>query len=431
MLGLQSLLLDEHETPTVEFLVESDILAICDELVSMKDWLENNAHVRWPDTPVGDARTHRIQESSSDSVCSGCGKPWMNWQGPSSDTACAVCGMCPRCYLSNDCNGQAQHKASPISHISASSNPESVENLLDGSAETSWVSDGARDEHWIQLHMLPGSIIKRLVLSAPFKDSFAPSNIVMLAGQTLDTLQMINRVDCRTSRSEGDQVVLLENMKNSYAIVHIRIHAVGINCRLQGIHVQAAQPNLVGSGAVQVCQNAMTFADSLFLQSSSGAMQLSTAVLDLVSLHMHHLVSVTSTHDQRRLLGLVQAVATSQHWKARFCSRPWLSLLLELLSCRALPLTNRVQVARVLQLILPNHPLPSESNGLCAASTVNSLFAALAQALQPSSSASAFSPSSTRASSSLSLVRQRDSFVTPLVKLLRTLSASRLVLSGS
>ncbi|KAE8609931.1 hypothetical protein XENTR_v10011949 [Xenopus tropicalis] len=136
-----------------------------------------------------------------------------------------------------------------VESISVSS--ATVENnlscLTDGYHDTYWESDGSHGEHWIQLHMKEGTIVKRLLITVDSTDeSYMPKGIVVYGGER-DALKKINEVSLDENLI-GD-VCILEDMTTHLPIIEIKITQCldeGIDVRIRGLKIKSSKRRDLG-----------------------------------------------------------------------------------------------------------------------------------------------------------------------------------------
>nr|KAG5697406.1 hypothetical protein BaRGS_008832 [Batillaria attramentaria] len=122
-------------------------------------------------------------------------------------------------------------------------------NLTDGDPDTYWESDGSQGQHWIQLRMKKGTVIKKLcIVLDGSDDNYLPSRILVQGGEQ-DNLKILNTIHIDWTISDTQDVVMLENMTEHYPIIMIRIKecmAGGIDTRIRGIKLQSTEERSLG-----------------------------------------------------------------------------------------------------------------------------------------------------------------------------------------
>ncbi|XP_046562104.1 E3 ubiquitin-protein ligase HECTD3-like [Haliotis rubra] len=122
-------------------------------------------------------------------------------------------------------------------------------NLTDGDADTFWESDGNQGQHWIQLRMKKGTIIKKLSITVDGSDdNYLPSRLVIQGGEQ-DNLKILNTVTIENTVSDQQDVALLGTMTEHYPIVMIRIKECktgGIDTRIRSIKLVSTEERSLG-----------------------------------------------------------------------------------------------------------------------------------------------------------------------------------------
>ncbi|KAL5022299.1 hypothetical protein ScPMuIL_001454 [Solemya velum] len=122
-------------------------------------------------------------------------------------------------------------------------------SLTDGDPDTYWESDGSQGQHWIQLRMKKGTVIKKLHLIVDGSDdNYLPSRIVIQGGEQ-DNLKMLNTVSLDWDVSDTEELLLLEHISEHYPIIMIKIKeckAGGIDCRIRGIKITSTEERSLG-----------------------------------------------------------------------------------------------------------------------------------------------------------------------------------------
>lgn len=121
--------------------------------------------------------------------------------------------------------------------------------LTDGDTDTYWESDGTQGQHWIQLRMKKGTIVKKLSVTVDSSDdNYLPSKIVIQGGET-DNLRTLNTVNRDWEVAEAGEIVLLENMTEHYPVITIRIKdckAGGIDTRIRDLKISSTEERELG-----------------------------------------------------------------------------------------------------------------------------------------------------------------------------------------
>ncbi|XP_025109253.1 E3 ubiquitin-protein ligase HECTD3-like isoform X2 [Pomacea canaliculata] len=121
-------------------------------------------------------------------------------------------------------------------------------NLTDGDPDTYWESDGSQGQHWIQLRMKKGTVIKKLCITLDGSDdNYLPSRLVVQGGEQ-ENLKILNTVHINWTITGTQDVVLLENMTEHYPVIMIRIKECfgGIDTRIRGIKLVSTEERSLG-----------------------------------------------------------------------------------------------------------------------------------------------------------------------------------------
>ncbi|KAL3869953.1 hypothetical protein ACJMK2_042573, partial [Sinanodonta woodiana] len=122
-------------------------------------------------------------------------------------------------------------------------------SLTDGDPDTYWQSNGDRGQHWIQLRMKKGTIIKKLQITVTdFDDSFRPSRLVIQGGEA-DNLKTLNTISVDWEIHDSTDITVLENMTEHFPVVAICIKeckANGIDTRICGIKITSTEERVHG-----------------------------------------------------------------------------------------------------------------------------------------------------------------------------------------
>ncbi|XP_053325726.1 E3 ubiquitin-protein ligase HECTD3 [Spea bombifrons] len=132
-------------------------------------------------------------------------------------------------------------------NVSSSTEENNISCLTDGYHDTFWESDGSHGQHWIQLHMKEGTIVKKLLLTVDSTDeNYMPKRVVVYGGER-DSLKKINDVTIDDNLI-GD-VCVLEDMTSHLPVVEIRIMECideGIDVRIRGIKLKSSKERDLG-----------------------------------------------------------------------------------------------------------------------------------------------------------------------------------------
>ncbi|XP_050401183.2 E3 ubiquitin-protein ligase HECTD3 [Patella vulgata] len=125
--------------------------------------------------------------------------------------------------------------------VSTSCEDDGPMNLTDNDPDTYWESDGTQGQHWIQLRMKKGTIIKKLCITlCSNDDNYLPSKILVQGGE-VDNLKTLGTIT--PDRINGKQdVVLLSGLTEHYPLIKIRFKECksgGIDTRVRGIKITA------------------------------------------------------------------------------------------------------------------------------------------------------------------------------------------------
>ncbi|KAK7101258.1 E3 ubiquitin-protein ligase HECTD3-like isoform X2 [Littorina saxatilis] len=138
-----------------------------------------------------------------------------------------------------------------VEHVDVSSycDDDGPLNLTDGDPETYWESDGSQGQHWIQLRMKKGTVIKKLcIVLDGADDNYLPQRMVVQGGEQ-DNLKTLNTVHIDWTVTDTQDIVMLENMTEHYPIIMIRIKecmAGGIDTRIRGIKLHSTEERSLG-----------------------------------------------------------------------------------------------------------------------------------------------------------------------------------------
>eukprot|EP00048_Salpingoeca_helianthica_P002652 m.59241 g.59241 ORF g.59241 m.59241 type:complete len:2451 (-) comp12224_c2_seq1:694-8046(-) len=123
--------------------------------------------------------------------------------------------------------------------LEVSTNKDQGKRLLENTDRV-WESSGPSGTHWIELNMLPGTVISDLTMVAITQDSYRPARLTIKAGPSSDELSILEVVQCASARV-GSKIPLLSDCTEHYPVVRICIEAEGINTRINGILVTAVR----------------------------------------------------------------------------------------------------------------------------------------------------------------------------------------------
>ncbi|KAK3585008.1 hypothetical protein CHS0354_024922 [Potamilus streckersoni] len=122
-------------------------------------------------------------------------------------------------------------------------------SLTDGDPDTYWESDGSQGQHWIQLRMKKGTIIKKLQITVEGSDdNYLPSRLVIQGGEA-DNLKTLNTISVDWEIHDTTDITVLENMTEHFPVVTIRIKeckAGGIDTRIRGIKITSTEERAHG-----------------------------------------------------------------------------------------------------------------------------------------------------------------------------------------
>ncbi|CAN2390345.1 HECT domain containing E3 ubiquitin protein ligase 3, partial [Pristimantis euphronides] len=181
-------------------------------------------------------------------------------------------------------------------NVSSATEENNLSCLTDGRHDTYWESNGSYGQHWIQLHMKEGTIIKKLLLTVDSTDENYMPKRVMVYGGERDSLKKLNDVIIEDNLI-GD-VCILEDMASHFPLIEIRVTECfdeGIDIRIRGIKIKSSKerdlgltadmfhpPNLVRYPRLEAVDP-----DALYRRAS--IIQRFVKLLDNV---LHHLVPV-------------------------------------------------------------------------------------------------------------------------------------------
>ncbi|XP_041372732.1 E3 ubiquitin-protein ligase HECTD3-like isoform X2 [Gigantopelta aegis] len=131
--------------------------------------------------------------------------------------------------------------------VSSFCEDDGPENLTDGSEDTFWESDGNQGQHWIQLRMKKGTVIKKLYCTVDGSDdNYLPSRFVVQGGEQ-DNLKIINTVHIDWSIAGRQDILLLDGATEHYSVIMIRIkESGGIDTRIRGIKLTSTEERSLG-----------------------------------------------------------------------------------------------------------------------------------------------------------------------------------------
>ncbi|XP_076441534.1 E3 ubiquitin-protein ligase HECTD3-like [Babylonia areolata] len=225
--------------------------------------------------------------------------------------------MAQHIHRDNDALGAIKNY---VEHVDVSSycDDDGPLNLTDGDPDTYWESDGSQGQHWIQLRMKKGTVIKKLcIVLDGADDNYLPMRMVVQGGEQ-DNLKVLNKVDIDWTVTDTQDIVMLENMTEHYPIVMIRIKecmAGGIDTRIRGLKLQSTEErslgfdrdffsskNLVRYPILEACNPDVLYKRSSVLQR---VMLLLDSVLDhMVPAWQHSMGSYKCLQKIRQLLPL-------------------------------------------------------------------------------------------------------------------------------
>ncbi|KAL8570039.1 hypothetical protein ACOMHN_036316 [Nucella lapillus] len=207
-----------------------------------------------------------------------------------------------------------------VEHVDVSSfcDDDGPLNLTDGDPDTYWESDGSQGQHWIQLRMKKGTVIKKLcIILDGADDNYLPLRLVVQGGEQ-DNLKILNTVHIGWTVTDTQDIVMLENMTEHFPIVMIRIKecmAGGIDTRIRALKLQSTEErslgfdrdffrlkNLVRYPMLESCDPDVLYRRSIVLQR---VMTILDSVLDhMVPAWQHSMGSYKSLQKIRQLLPL-------------------------------------------------------------------------------------------------------------------------------
>ncbi|XP_044157622.1 E3 ubiquitin-protein ligase HECTD3 [Bufo gargarizans] len=152
-----------------------------------------------------------------------------------------------------ECVGKEDENFGDIKQIVESINvssfveENSVPFLTDGRHDTYWQSDGSENQHWIQLLMKEGTIIKKLLLTVDFMDgSFMPKRVLVFGGER-DSLKKLRDVVIEDNLI-GD-VCILDDMTSHMPVIEIRFTECfddRLDVRIHGIKIKSSKERDLG-----------------------------------------------------------------------------------------------------------------------------------------------------------------------------------------
>ncbi|KAL3869955.1 hypothetical protein ACJMK2_042575 [Sinanodonta woodiana] len=117
-------------------------------------------------------------------------------------------------------------------------------SLTDGDPDTYWQSNGDLGQHWIQLRMKKGTIIKKLQITINGSDdSYLPSRLVIQGGEA-DNLKTLNTISVDWEIHGSTDITVLENMTEHFPVVTICIKECkgnGIDTQIHGIKITSTK----------------------------------------------------------------------------------------------------------------------------------------------------------------------------------------------
>ncbi|XP_045157953.2 E3 ubiquitin-protein ligase HECTD3-like isoform X2 [Mercenaria mercenaria] len=120
--------------------------------------------------------------------------------------------------------------------------------LTDGDPNTWWESDGSQGQHWIQLRMKKGTIIKKLQIGLDSSDdNYLPSKIAVQGGDA-DSQKTLNTMSIDWDTTEAGPLTVLENMTEHYPIITIKIKdcKCGIDTRIRDLKIVSTEERTLG-----------------------------------------------------------------------------------------------------------------------------------------------------------------------------------------
>nr|DBA17736.1 TPA: hypothetical protein GDO54_016064 [Pyxicephalus adspersus] len=132
-------------------------------------------------------------------------------------------------------------------NVSTATEENNLSFLTDGNHDTYWESDGSHGQHWIQLNMKEGTIVKKLLLTVDSTDENYMPKRVMVYGGERDSLKKLNDIIIEDNLI-GD-VCILEDMSSHLPIIEIRIIECfdeGIDVRIRGIKIKSSKERDLG-----------------------------------------------------------------------------------------------------------------------------------------------------------------------------------------
>ncbi|KAM4722366.1 E3 ubiquitin-protein ligase HECTD3 [Rhinophrynus dorsalis] len=131
--------------------------------------------------------------------------------------------------------------------VSSSTEENNLSRLTDGYHDTFWESDGSHGQHWIQLQMKEGTIVKKLLLTVDSTDeNYMPKRIVVYGGER-DSLKKIS--DVSVDENLIGDVCVLEDMTSHLPLIEIRITECfdeGIDVRIRGLKIKSSKERDLG-----------------------------------------------------------------------------------------------------------------------------------------------------------------------------------------
>ncbi|XP_069594098.1 E3 ubiquitin-protein ligase HECTD3 [Ranitomeya imitator] len=135
-------------------------------------------------------------------------------------------------------------------NVSSATEENNLSALTDGQHDTYWESDGSHGQHWIQLHMKEGTVVKKLMLTVDSTDeNYMPKRVVVYGGER-ENLKKLNDVLIEDSLI-GD-VCVLDDMISHIPLIEIRITECfdeGIDVRIRGIKIKSSKERDLGMTA--------------------------------------------------------------------------------------------------------------------------------------------------------------------------------------
>ncbi|KAL4235652.1 E3 ubiquitin-protein ligase HTD3 [Mactra antiquata] len=123
--------------------------------------------------------------------------------------------------------------------------------LTDGDPSSFWESDGSQGQHWIQLKMRKGTVVKKLQLGLDSNDdNYLPSKILVMGGDA-DNLKTLNTVsiDWETQSPGYTNMTILENMNDHFPVITIKIKdckSGGIDTRIRDVKIISSEEHSLG-----------------------------------------------------------------------------------------------------------------------------------------------------------------------------------------